>query len=141
MPIPFMKCWNTMIYPPLLFLIQGAPNNLNTMKWTCPTPCSNSKYGRTFYTSTKKNPRLFPRVKRDSRAWREGYSLRTGVERCIKRQKVDYYLEDSKGRSSRHWNIRTYCISMCQHADAWLKEAEKLNFSSLNPIIKSLLSL
>ena len=110
-------------------------------KWTCPTPCSNSKYGRTFYTSTKKNPRLFPRVKRDSRAWRERYSLRTGVERCIKRQKVDYYLEDSKGRSSRHWNIRTYCISMCQHADAWLKEAEKLNFSSLNPIIKSLLSL
>lgn len=110
-------------------------------KWQCPTPCSDSTYGRTFYTSTKNNPRLFPRVKRDSKEWNMRYSLRTGVERCIKRQKVDYHLEDSRGRSSRHWNIRTYCISMCQHADAWFKEAEKLSFSSLNPIIKSLLSI
>ncbi|KRG12979.1 hypothetical protein ACA29_09775 [Lederbergia galactosidilytica] len=85
-------------------------------KWQCPTPCSDSTYGRTFYTSTKNNPRLFPRVKRDSKEWNMRYSLRTGVERCIKRQKVDYHLEDSRGRSSRHWNIRTYCISMCQHA-------------------------
>jgi len=35
-------------------------------KWECPNPCSGSGYGRTFYTSTKENPRLFPRVKRDN---------------------------------------------------------------------------
>ncbi|WP_408010524.1 DDE transposase [Pseudalkalibacillus sp. A8] len=110
-------------------------------KWECPTPCSNSTYGRTFYTSTKDNPRLFPRVKRDSKEWYKRYSLRTGVERCIKRQKVDYRLEDSRGRSSRHWNIRSYCIGMCQHADAWVKEAKKNNFSNLYPSIKALLSL
>lgn len=110
-------------------------------KWECPTPCSNSTYGRTFYTSTKDNPRLFPRVKRGSKEWKQRYSLRTGVERCIKRQKVDYHLEDSRGRSSRHWNIRSYCIGMCQHADAWMKEAEKVNYSGLHPLIKSLLSL
>lgn len=110
-------------------------------KWKCPTPCSESSYGRTFYTSTKDNPRLFPRVKRDSKEWYRRYALRTGVERCIKRQKIDYHLEDSKGRSSRHWVIRTYCIGMCQHADAWVKEAKKNNFSSINPIIKSFLSL
>ena len=68
---------------------------------------------------------FFLRVKRDSKEWYKRYSLRTGVERCIKRQKVDYHLEDSRGRSSRHWSIRTYCIGMCQHADAWTKEAEK----------------
>lgn len=110
-------------------------------KWTCPNPCSESKYGRTFYTATKDNPRLFPRIKRDSQEWRKRYSLRTGVERCIKRQKVDYRLEDSRGRSSRHWNIRTYIIGMCQHADAWIKEAKKNNFEAINPIIQSLLSL
>jgi hypothetical protein len=36
-------------------------------------------------------------------------------------------LEASRGRSSRHWNIRVYLITMCQHADAWLKEAKKKN--------------
>lgn len=110
-------------------------------KWQCPNPCSDSIYGRTFYTATKDNPRLFPRIKRDSKEWFKRYALRTGVERCIKRQKVDYRLEDSRGRSSRHWSIRSYIIGMCQHADAWVKEAKKNNFSSLHTIIKSFLSL
>lgn len=47
--------------------------------------------------------------------------------RSIKRQKVDYKLEASHGRSSSHWNIRVYLIAMCQHADAWLEEAKKQN--------------
>lgn len=110
-------------------------------KWKCPTPCSESSYGRTFHTSTKDNPRLFPRIKRDSKEWNKRYSLRTGVERCIKRQKVDYRLEASRGRSSRHWNIRSYIIGMCQHADAWIKEAKKKNYSILHPTIKGFLSL
>lgn len=101
-------------------------------KWECPNPCSDSSYGRTFHTSTKKNPRLFPRIKRDSKEWRKRYALRTGAERCIKRQKVDYKLESSKGRSSRHWNIRTYIIAMCQHADAWVKELHKSQLTGLN---------
>ncbi len=95
--------------------------------WECPHPCSPSDYGRTFYTSTGENPRLFPRLRRDSKEWRERYKLRTGGERCIKRQKIDYGLENSKGRSSRHWNLRVYLIAMCQHADAWFAEASKVN--------------
>jgi hypothetical protein len=107
-------------------------------KWECPTPCSTSNYGRTFYTSTKDNPRLFPRVKRDSKEWRTRYALRTGVERCNKRQKIDYKLEESKGRSSRHWTIRTYLIAMCQHVDAWFKEVEKNGLPILNQWIDTL---
>jgi hypothetical protein len=95
-------------------------------KWECPHPCSPSDYGRTFYTSTTDNPRWFPRIRRDSKEWKTRYALRTGVERCIKRQKIDYKLESSRGRSSRHWNLRVYLIAMCQHTDAWLKEAKKL---------------
>ncbi|MEW9673166.1 hypothetical protein [Ammoniphilus sp. 3BR4] len=58
--------------------------------------------------------------------------MRTGVERCIKRQKTDYKLEASKGRSSRHWTIRIYLIAMCQHADAWLEEAKKAQLPSID---------
>lgn len=101
-------------------------------KWECPHPCSSSNYGRTFYTSTKDNPRLFPRIRRDSEEWRQRYALRTGVERCIKRQKINYKLESSKGRSSRHWTIRVYLIAMCQHADAWLEEAKKEQLPSID---------
>lgn len=93
--------------------------------WTCLTPCSPSEYGRTFYTSTSDNPRLFPRIRRDSKEWRKRYAKRTAVERCNKRQKIDYKLEDSKGRSSRHWTIRTTLIAMCQHADAWFEVTKK----------------
>ena len=93
--------------------------------WACSQPCSPSSYGRTFYTSTSDNPRLFPRIRRDSKEWRNRYKLRTGVERCIKRQKIDYKLEASRGRSSRHFSIRVYLIAMCQHADAWMEEAKK----------------
>lgn len=93
--------------------------------WECSQPCSPSSYGRTFYTSTSDNPRLFPRIRRNSREWRNRYKLRTGVERCIKRQKIDYRLEASRGRSSRHWSTRVYFIAMCQHADAWFQEAKK----------------
>ena len=110
-------------------------------KWKCPTPCSDSSYGRTFYTSTKDNPRLFPRVRRDSKEWRKRYSLRTGIERCIKRQKIDYNLEGTNGRSSRHWTIRTYIIAMCQHADAWVKEAKKNQFKELHAKAKMILAI
>ncbi|MCP1358932.1 hypothetical protein [Aneurinibacillus migulanus] len=91
----------------------GVDRKRYRRKWQCPNPCSTTTYGRTFYTSTKDNPRLFPRVKRNSKEWYKRYSLRTGVERCIKRQKIDYHLEDSRGRSSRHWSIRAYSIGMC----------------------------
>lgn len=109
-------------------------------KWECPHPCSPSDYGRTFYTSTKDNPRLFPRIRRDSKEWKERYALRTGVERCIKRQKVDYKLEASNGRSSRHWTIRVYLIAMCQHADAWLEEAKKDSLPAIDHWIQAPIS-
>jgi hypothetical protein len=54
---------------------------------------------------------------------------------------VDYQLEDSKGRSSRHWKVRSYLIAMCQHVDAWLKEAKKAHFSCVAKPIKDFLDL
>ncbi|WP_339063184.1 hypothetical protein [Tepidibacillus marianensis] len=66
--------------------------------------------------------------------------LRTGVERCNKRQKIDYKLEESKERSSRHWTIRTYLIATCQHVDVWFKETKKKGLPTLNQWIGSLLA-
>lgn len=127
----------------------GKCSNRHRTKWRCPAviggwecsqPCSTSAYGRTFYTATSDNPRLFPRLRRDSKEWRARYKLRTGVERCIKRQKIDYKLEASRGRSSRHWNTRVYFIAMCQHADAWMEEAKKNELPTVSHWLNSLAS-
>ena len=40
-------------------------------------------------------------------------------ERCNKRQKIDYKLEDGRYRSSKMWYCRLFSIMMCQHLDAW----------------------
>ncbi|MCD1259201.1 transposase [Paenibacillus athensensis] len=89
---------------------------------TCDTPCSNASCGRTIYLYAKDNPRLFPPVARGSEEWKRIYSRRTTVERCNKREKVDYMLEAAKHRSTRMWTIRLYGIMMCQHMDAWAEE-------------------
>mgnify|MGYP006973659323 CR=1 FL=1 len=70
-------------------------------KWECTHPCSDSEYGRTVYTSTKDNPRWFPRIRRDSKEWAERYALnRSGA--LHQASESDYKLEASRGRSSRH---------------------------------------
>ena len=86
---------------------------------TCKTPCSTAKYGRTFHTFLKDNPRFFTKTPRDSDAWKLVYKRRTSIERSNKREKVDYQLEAGRHRSTQMWYIRTYAIMMCQHIDAW----------------------
>lgn len=86
---------------------------------SCPTPCSTAKYGRTFHTYPKENPRLFPAVPRGTEAWEMVYKRRTTVERSHKRAKIDYELERGKHRSTAMWYFRIYGIMMCEHIDAW----------------------
>jgi hypothetical protein len=90
---------------------------------SCDTPCSDSPCGRTVYTYTQENPRLFPSVARGSDEWKRMYARRTTVERCNKREKNDYMLEAARHRSTRMWTIRLYGIMMCQHLDAWAEES------------------
>lgn len=91
-------------------------------KWTknsCPKPCSNAKYGRTFHTHFKDNLRLFPKTSRESKKWKMIYKRRTSIERSNKREKIDYKLECGRHRSTKMWYVRTYGIMICQHIDAW----------------------
>ncbi len=86
---------------------------------TCENSCSDAKYGRTVHLAMKDNPRLFNNPPRSSKEWKLEYNARTSAERCNKREKVDYKIEDGRYRSTKMWYCRLFCIMMCQHLDAW----------------------
>ena len=120
----------------------GYDKSQNRHKWRCPygakvkssceKPCSTAKYGRTFHTFSKDNIRLFPKTSRSSKKWKFVFKRRTSIERSNKREKVDYHFEDGRHRASKMWNIRLYCIMMCQHIDAWYSvEEDTLNLSEV----------
>ena len=92
-------------------------------KWSvaCNSPCSDSSYGRVFYTYEQDNLRFFTRVPRRSALFKARYRRRTSVERTFKRMKEDYLLErKTKTRSSCNWYFRAFSTAMCLHIDAWL---------------------
>jgi len=114
----------------------GFDHSQKRFKWRCPMmkkrttntcqkPCSTAKFGRTFHTCSKDNPRLFPKTPRDSEKWKLIYKRRTTVERTNKREKVDYKLESGRHRSTKMWYIRIYGIMMCQHIDAWYSQQKE----------------
>lgn len=85
----------------------------------CENPCSDAKYGKTVHLVMADNPRLFNDPPRSSKEWKLEYNARTSAERCNKREKVDYKLENSRYRSSKMWYCCLFSIMMCQHLDAW----------------------
>ena len=85
----------------------------------CEYTCSDSPYGLVVHVATKDNPRIFTVPARDSKEWKLEYNKRTSSERCNKREKIDYLLENGRHQSTKMWYCRLYCIMMCQHLDAW----------------------
>ena len=99
----------------------------DTVACTCENPCSSAKYSRTIHLTMKDNPKIFNDPPRNSREWKLEYNARTSAERCNKREKVDYKLEDGGYRSSKMCYCRLFSIMMCQHLDAWaLPKASQL---------------
>ena len=98
---------------PKISFVKGTP------KCICEHLCSNAKYGRTVHLVLKDNPRLFNDPPLSSREWKQEYNARTSSERCNKREKIDYKLEDGRHRSTKMWYCRLFAIMMCQHLDAW----------------------
>ena len=86
---------------------------------TCEHPCSYAKYGRVFHVAMNDNLRLINDPPRSSKEWKLEYNARTSSERCNKREKIDYKLEDGSHRSTKLWYCRLFAIMMCQHLDAW----------------------
>ena len=86
---------------------------------TCDNQATDSLRGCIMYLSHEENPRYFTVPARDSQQWKTMYNKRSSSERCNKRIKIDFKLEDGKHRSSQMWYFRLYCIMMCQHLNAW----------------------
>ena len=86
---------------------------------SCSSPCSLAKYGRTCSVPLDSNIRLYNSPPRGSKEWKETYNGRTSAERCNKRMKLDYLLEDAHHHTSKFWYIRVYLIMMVLHLDAW----------------------
>lgn len=94
-------------------------NQRKRTKWRCPAmttkcvtcplkePCSNSSYGRTFYTKTEDNPRFFPEVPRQSKRWKQLMKERTAVERINKQVLIDCGIDKSGVRTKNH--LLAYC--------------------------------
>lgn len=91
---------------------------------SCETPCSTAKYGRTVHLAMKDNPRIINIPPRDDKEWKLQYNARTSSERCNKRLKVDFLLENGRHRSTKMWYCRLYCIMMLQHLNAWSLPSE-----------------
>lgn len=90
-----------------------------TKSCSCTNPCSDAKWGRTIHLATKDNPRLINIPPRDSEEWKIEYNARTSSERCNKRMKYDFQLENGHHRSSKMWYCRLYATMMLQHLFAW----------------------
>lgn len=54
-----------------------------SLRCTCETPCTSSKYGRCVYIYPNADLRLYPGILRGSPDWTELYARRTAVERSI----------------------------------------------------------
>lgn len=139
--VPLCKAGHVMAY-------HGFCKDRQRHKWRCPLsrkkwkvscdfPCSDSSYGRVFYTRERDNLRYFTRIPRGSALWKARYKRRTAAERFIKRLKEDYLLEKRGSlRSSRAWSFRVFADAMCLHIDAMVKYLS-LDMSSLILLWKS----
>jgi len=84
-----------------------------------------TKMGPVVYVRSDSDPRLYPRIARDSPKFKELMKLRSGCERSNSTKKVTYGLERRPCRSATHYLVRLYLISIIEHARAWLAEDRK----------------
>jgi len=82
--------------------------------------------GPTVYIKADSDPRLYPRIARDSPKFRQLMNLRSGCERSNSVKKVTYKLDRRPCRSATHYLVRLYLISIIEHARAWLAEDRKV---------------
>lgn len=107
-------------------------------KWRCPAmtskcltcplkePCSPSDYGRTFYTKSTDNLRLFPAIPRQSEQWKALMKQRTAVERINKQVLIDCGIETNGVRTKGRITLWLTAAMMVIHLKARYKYANKL---------------
>ena len=94
----------------------------------CPRGCLCSPQTRlapVVYVKTSDDPRLYPPIPRGSPKYKKLMNLRSGCERSNSIKKEKYKLGRRPCRSSTHFLVRLYLVSIIEHARAWLAEDRK----------------
>jgi hypothetical protein len=70
--------------------------------------------------NSEDNPRLFPPISRNSKAFAKHYAKRSACERSNNTKKGPHALEACRHRRISFWKIRVTLIALLQHAKAWV---------------------
>ena len=84
-----------------------------------------TKMGPIVYVRTMDDPRLYPPLPRESEKFNRLMKLRSGCERSNSQKKETYRLKERTCRSSVHFIVRLYLVSIIEHAKAWLAQQKK----------------
>jgi len=124
----------------------GLCGSRHRIKWRCPRAldkvdaspqcktCSNSNYGRTFYTKPEDDLRLFTKVPRGSQQWKDLMKKRTSAERINDRILNDYGIENSKTKGKKRISFMVTIASINIHLDAQLAKMKSDNSFSFENV-------
>ncbi len=85
-----------------------------------------SKMGPVVYIRSDSDPRLYPKIARDSPRFKQLMNLRSGCERSNSVKKTVHKLERRPCRSATHYLFRLHLISIIEHLKAWVAEDRKI---------------
>lgn len=103
-------------------------NRATRIKWMCPklhrkvnfatcncdNPCSNSKLGRTTYTTLDNNLRLYPGILRSSPEWNKLYKIRGTIEQAINHTKTNMCVASRKTRNAKTTKADVFLAGIAQ---------------------------
>lgn len=81
---------------------------------TCPSPCTDSAYGRCVYTYPDKDFRLYPGIPRSTEHWDNLYRHRVTIERTINLFKNAFALDDRKTHNTRSTKANLFLSGIIQ---------------------------
>ena len=122
-------------------IYNGFEKSRSRVKWRCPLACkkiescsctdqcSPSAYGRVIYTKPSWDIRLFTKIPRGSKQYKEIYKTRTCSERINNRILNDYKIHSLKIHGKKRYSFMTMISSINIHLDARIKA---FGFSILN---------
>jgi len=118
-------------------------------KWRCPRVvkglepvdacggCSDSDYGRVFYTKSEDDLRMFTSIPRGTNSWKAKMKERTAAERVNNRILHDYGVEVSMSRGKKRISFNVTLAGINIHLDAQLKYLQanrEFDFDMLIPL-------
>ena len=89
--------------------------------WVCQP---GTRFGPTVNLNTKRHPRLFPEISRNSPQFHQLYAQRTACERSNAVKKKTLGIDNCGHRRHSFWLIRLYVAALTQHAKAWVAGAD-----------------